>query len=258
MTHFTRAIVRPPGATYADGITSADLGAPELPLALEQHRGYCAALEAAGLSLTHLPPEDAYPDSTFVEDTAVLTPALAIISHPGAPSRQGEIHTVRAALTGFYPRLAAIEPPGTLDGGDICEAGDHVFIGVTARTNPAGAAQLAALLQGEGFTTSLVDVRGSTALLHLKTGMSYLGDRTLVLVDELAERPEFAGYRIIRVPTAAAYAANCIRVNDAVILPAGYPALEEQIAALGLRLLPVPMSEYQKMDGGVSCLSLRF
>jgi len=137
---------------------------------------------------------------------------------------------------------------------------------VTARTNPEGAAQLAALLQGEGFTTSLVDVRGSTALLHLKTGMSYLGDRTLVLVDELAKRPEFAGYRIIRVPAAAgirvpaaaAYAANCIRVNDAVILPAGYPALEEQIAALGLRLLPVPMSEYQKMDGGVSCLSLRF
>jgi dimethylargininase len=258
MTRFTRAIVRPPGATYADGITRADLGPPDLPLALDQHRGYCAALETAGLSLTHLPPEDAYPDSTFVEDTAVLVPGLAVISHPGAPSRQGEIHSVRAALTCFYPRLAAIEPPGTLDGGDICEAGDHVFIGITARTNPEGAAQLAALLEGEGFTTSTVDVRGSSALLHLKTGMSWLGDRTLVLVDELADRPEFAGYTVIRVPAAESYAANCIRVNDAVILPAGYPVLERQIAALGLRVLPVPMSEYQKMDGGVSCLSLRF
>lgn len=258
MTRFTRAIVRPPGATYAGGITSADLGPPDLALALEQHRGYCAALEKAGLSLTHLPPEDAYPDSTFVEDTAVLVPRLAIITRPGAPSRQGEIHSVRTALSSFYKRLAAIEPPGTLDGGDICEAGDHVFIGVTARTNAEGASQLAALLQQEGYTTCTVDVRDSSALLHLKTGMSFLGDRTLVLVDELADRPSFSGYRIIRATPTEAYAANCIRVNDSVILPAGYPLLAEQIAALGLRVLPVPMREYQKMDGGVSCLSLRF
>jgi dimethylargininase len=258
MTRFTRALVRPPGATYAGGITSADLGAPDLPLALEQHRGYCAALEAAGLVLTHLPAEDAYPDSTFVEDTAVLIPGLAIITHPGAPSRQGEVHIVRTALNTLYDRMAIIEPPGTVDGGDICEAGNHVFIGITARTNEAGAGQLAAILQREGYTTSTVDVRDSTALLHLKTGMSYLGDKTLVLLDELADRPEFAGYRVIRANPAEAYAANCIRVNESVILPAGYPVLAQQIAALGLRMLPVPMSEYQKMDGGVSCLSLRF
>jgi dimethylargininase len=258
LTRFTQAIVRPPGASYAGGLTSAALGPPDLPLALEQHRLYCAALTAAGLHVTQLPPDDAYPDSTFVEDTAVLTPCLAVITHPGAPSRQGEVHAIHAALTEFYDREAFIEPPGTLDGGDICEAGHHVFIGLTARTNAAGADQLTALLRREGYTTSTVDVSGSAALLHLKTGMSYLGEKTLALVDELADHPAFAGYRIIRVRATESYAANCIRVNDSVILPAGYPGLEGALAGLGLRLLPVPMSEYQKMDGGVSCLSLRF
>ena len=140
----------------------------------------------------------------------------------------------------------------------ICEAGAHFFIGVSARTNEEGARQLAGFLAQEGFTSSLVDIRGVPGILHLKSGLTYLGDNRLVLIDALADRPAFQGYEIIRVEPGENYAANCVRVNDYVLLAAGYPALEAALRHLGYPVLRLEMSEYQKMDGGLSCLSLRF
>ena len=186
---FTRAIVRPPAATFADGLTTAGLGPPDLPAALAQHAAYVAALEACGLAVTRLPPDDRFPDSTFVEDTAVLARGLAVLCRPGAPSRAGEVEAIRPALDAFFPSSAAIEAPGTVDGGDVCEAGDHVFIGVSERTNEEGARQLASLLATRGLGSTLVDVRGIPGLLHLKSGIAWLGGRTLALTDALRLPP---------------------------------------------------------------------
>jgi dimethylargininase len=255
---FQHAITRTPGANFADGLTTADLGVPDYERVLAQHAAYCAALRACGLELHQLEADLRYPDSTFVEDAAVLTAHTAILTHPGAASRKGEVAAIEPAIARFYTRIRRILAPGTLDGGDICEAGSHFFIGLSERTNEEGARQLAEFLAEDGFTASCVSARGIPNILHLKSGISYLGDNNLVLIDAFAERPEFAGYNILRVSPEENYAANCVRVNQHVLMPSGYPRLQSAIEALGYAVMPLDMSEYEKMDGGLSCLSLRF
>ena len=258
MTGFNHAIVRLPGSNFADGLSREDLGAPSLALALEQHAAYCQALRDCGLALTVLPADLAHPDGTFVEDTAIVLPEGAILTRPGAASRLGEVADIAQALRAHYPVLARIETPGTVDGGDICEAGRHVFIGLSHRTNAAGAAQLAVWLASVGYTSSVVDVRELHSILHLKSGMSWLGDGRLLVIGELAAHPAFADFEIVRTEADEAYAANAIRVNDFVLLASGFPRLQARLQALGYRCLPLAMSEYAKMDGGLSCLSLRY
>jgi len=255
---FTHAIVRPPAANFAEGLTTGEWGKPVFAQALEQHARYCEALEQCGLALTRLEADPRFPDSTFVEDAAVLTGGCAILTRPGAPSREGEVAGIREALTRFYSRISAITPPGTLDGGDVCEAGRHFFIGISQRTNEAGARQLAGFLAEEGYTSTLVDIRGVKGILHLKSGLTCLGDSRLVVIEALAARPAFQRYEKIRVGPDEAYAANGVRVNDQVLLAAGYPEVQAAVSALGYKVLALEMSEFQKMDGGLSCLSLRF
>jgi len=255
---FRRAIVRPPASTFAAGLTTAELGAPDLDLALEQHEGYCAALVEVGLELVRLEPDPAFPDSTFVEDTAVLTSRFAVLTRPGAESRAGEVASMAECVARFYERIERIEAPGTLDGGDVCEAGDHFFIGVSHRTNEAGARQLARWLADEGCTSALVDIRATGGILHLKSGLAHAGGRDLVVIDALAEHPAFRDWRRLPVARAEEYAANCVHLNGRVVLPAGFPRLAKTLEAAGHRTLPVAMSEFQKQDGGPSCLSLRF
>jgi dimethylargininase len=143
-----------------------------------------------------------------------------------------------------------------LDGGDICEAGEHFFLGVSHRTNEEGARQLAASLASNGFTSEVVDVRGVQSILHLKSGVSYIGENTLVVIEEMAGL--FPGYERIVVTREESHAANCVRVNDRVLVPAGYPRLAGELRVRGFDPLELDMSEFQKMDGGLSCLSLRF
>jgi dimethylargininase len=255
---FTRAIVRPPGANFAAGLTTVDLGTPDYDRALAQHDRYCQALQECGLTLTRLPPDLRYPDSTFVEDVAILTERGAILTRPGAPSRAGEVAAIVDVLARSYPSLQAIVAPGTLDGGDICEAGDHFFIGVSQRTNEQGAQQLAGLLGQAGYTSSLVDVRAVPGILHLKSGLTSLGDGRLLVIAALAGHPALRGYELIQVMPGEEYAANCVRVNDHVLFAAGFPLLEKTISRLGYAVKTLAMSEFQKMDGGLSCLSLRF
>lgn len=255
---FRQAIVRPPGRSFAEGLTSATLGPPDVEKALRQHEAYCGALAACGLEVHRLAADERHPDSTFVEDVAVLAPRCAILTRPGAPSRRGEVAAVRATLAARFPRLAAIEAPGTLDGGDVCQADDHVFIGVSRRTNEEGARQLAGLLVQEGLGASLVDIRDTPGILHLKSGVAYLGDGRLALIEPLAGRREFARRQTVPVPAGEAYAANCLRVNDRVIVAAGHPGFEATLRGLGYAVLPLDVSEFRKMDGGLSCLSLRW
>jgi dimethylargininase len=255
---FKNAIVRIPGENFADGLTRADLGKPVYEKAMQQHAAYCRVLEHCGLRVVTLPADRQHPDSTFVEDAAVLTAHGAILTRPGAKSREGEVPAIRAALAQFYAVLQQIEAPGTLDGGDICDAGRHFFIGISQRTNEEGARQLAALLAAQGFTASTVDIRKMDSILHLKSGIAYLEENTLVLMEEMAGLEQFRGYQAIIAPPEETYAANCVRVNDYVLFPAGYPSLESRVQRQGFKMLPLEMSEFAKMDGGLSCLSLRF
>lgn len=255
---FTRAIVRIPGSNFADGLTTVNLGVPHLDQVLEQHAHYCDALRECGLNLTVLEPDVQHPDSTFVEDTAILTAQAAILCRPGAPSRAGEVAAIRPAIESFYTRILTIDDPGAVDGGDICEAEDHFFIGVSLRTNEEGARQLSAHLHSLGYTTSTIDIRSFSSILHLKSGISYIGDNTLVVMDEMASNPHFARFHQLRVSAPESYAANCIRVNDRVLAAQGFPRLTAGLAVRGFRPLALNMSEFQKMDGGLSCLSLRF
>lgn len=255
---FTRAIVRPPAANFADGLTSADLGKPDFAKALQQHTHYCTALEQCGLTLTRLPADTNFPDSTFVEDTAILTRHCAILTRPGAASRVGEVASIAATLPQFFSRIHRIVAPGTVDGGDICQADGHFFIGISARTNQEGARQLAGLLAQEGFTSAQVDIRGAHGILHLKSGISWLGDKRLVLIDALADNAVFRDYEIVRIALQENYAANFLRINDHVIVSAGHPKFEASVRGLGYPVIALDMSEFQKMDGALSCLSLRF
>ena len=255
---FRYAIARKPAATFSDGLTTANLGKPELATALKQHDAYCSALRQCGLEVTVLEADPGYPDSTFVEDTAVLTSKSAVITNPGADSRKGEVVEISTVLSKFYKKIDTIESPGTVDGGDICEAGCCFFIGLSDRTNEEGGRQLARMLAKEDYGTVFVDIRGMENLLHLKSGIAYLGDDTLVLIDVLAHRPEFKEYNIMRVKPEENYAANCVRVNDYVILAEGYPQFKKTVELRGYQVISLNMSEFQKMDGGVSCLSLRF
>jgi len=254
----TRAIVKPPGPRFADGLTTSGLGPPDLARALEQHARYCDALEACGLRLIRLADDPAYPDGTFVEDTAVVFGDGALVARPGAPSRRGEVDAVRVALSGETARPDGIASPGTLDGGDVCDAEQIVLIGVSARTNEVGASQLARWLEDRGRASRVIDIRGTPGLLHLKSGLAWLGGRRLAAVSALAGHEALRDREVVVVPAGEEYAANCVRINGRLLTASGYPAWEAALRALREDVVVLDVSEFRKMDGGLSCLSIRF
>src|SRR5687768_12568714 len=206
---FTRAIVRSPSRNFADGLSSSGLPAPDHDLAVKQHHEYCLALENLGLRLTRLPADELYPDSTFVEDTAILTERVAIITRPGAPSRRSEVNDIAQTLNQFYSSVQTIADPGTLDGGDVCQVGDRFFIGTSERTNVEGATQLSTILTTAGYACTSIDIRDlSPRLLHLKSGLAYLGGNKLVVDAELSNHAEFQDFEMIFPDADEAYAAN--------------------------------------------------
>lgn len=257
-TEFTRAILRLPGQNFAAGITTSALGAPDFRTALAQHDAYAAALEQLGVATEVLAADAAYPDGVFVEDAAIVTPEWAIVTRPGAAARAGETTAIAARLAARFDALERIEAPGTVDGGDICETDDVVLIGVSHRTNEEGARQLAALLKRHGRDSELIDIRGIASLLHLKTGIGYLGEGRMAAAPDVPALSAFERFELVRLEADEAHAANCVRINDQVLIPAGAPRFAERLAALGYQPLALEMSEYRKMDGGLSCLSLRF
>src|SRR5215208_8279828 len=231
---FTEAIVRAVPQTLDAGITSANLGKPDYERACEQHDRYVGALERCGLGVTVLGADERYPDSVFVEDTAVVTDRCAILTNPGAARRRGEVHEVEDVLSGLYENVERIVSPGTLDGGDVLQVGDQFYIGLTRRTNREGAEQLAVILRAYGFGVSFV---GLHRFLHLKTGVAYLGGDDLVVAGELVEKDEFRGFDKIVVPPEEEYCANCIRFNDRVLMAAGYETAKHGIAERGYEVI---------------------
>jgi len=252
---FTQAIVRRPCPAIISGLTTSNLGKPDYQLALQQHLQYMKALMACGLKVTILDPDNNFPDSTFVEDTALLTSKCAVITNPGAPSRQGEIKEMTTLLGRFYRDLDSIKAPGTVDAGDIMKVGSHFYIGLSDRTNGEGAKQMIEILEKYRFSGSVIKLE---RVLHLKTGISYLENNILLAAGEFVEKKEFRDFKIIVVDNDESYAANSIWVNDCVIMPSGYPKTQRAIEKEGYKILAVNTSEFRKIDGGVSCLSLRF
>lgn len=256
--HFSRAFVRPPGASFASGLTEAGLGAPDPALARTQHAAYCAALERCGLAVTALPADDEFPDSTFVEDTAILRADVAILTRPGAAARAGEVARIAPALRAAFAQVQTIEAPGTVDGGDVCQAGNHFLIGISARTNAEGARQLAALLAQRGCSADTIDIRGLPGILHLKSALTYLGAGRVAVMAALATHPALERFERLPVAADETYAANCLRLNDSVLIAAGFPRFAADLAALSIATIALDMSEFRKMDGALTCLSLRF
>jgi dimethylargininase len=216
-----------------------------------------SALERAGVRIIALDPDNDYPDSTFVEDTAVLLPGGAVLTRPGAPSRRGEVQAIRRALAPNVASLRPIESPGTLDGGDVCQVDAHFLIGLSERTNDEGARQLELHLAADGCTSERIVLADHPDLLHLKSGLAWLGDRRLMATRALVGHPALRRFEVIEVDDQESAGANGVRLGDAMLIPAGCPRLEARLRGLGLLVIALEMSEFQKMDGGVSCLSLR-
>lgn len=252
---FKNVIVRRPCRAMIEGITSANLGKPDYELALKQHDAYIETLKKCGVSVTVLEADENYPDSCFVEDVALCTSKCAIITHPGAKSRQGEEVEMREVLKRFYENIEDIKAPGTIEAGDIMMVGDHFYIGLSARTNEDGAKQMISILNKYGLTGSIVPLK---KVLHLKTGLAYLEDNNLLIAGEFVENPIFKSFNKVIVSEDESYGANCIWVNNNVLVPAGYPKVQKAIEKLGYTVHVVDTSEYRKLDGGLSCLSLRF
>jgi dimethylargininase len=241
-----------------DGITShPELGKPDYDLALKQHAAYIRAMESLGITVRVLPADEAYPDSCFVEDVAVLSERCAVVTNPGAQSRNGEVAGIIPVLKDFYPEkdIHRIVSPGTLEGGDVMRIEDRFYVGISARTNEAGITQFVAILKPYGYTVIPIALK---EVLHLKTGVNYLADKRLLVSGEFITKPEFAPYDKTVIPPGEDYAANCLWINGTVVFPAGFPAAEALLKPFGYPLLPVDTSEFRKIDGGLSCLSLRF
>jgi dimethylargininase len=238
-----------------NGITSAGLGKPDYKKALQQHDKYIEALRSCGVEVTILEAEEQYPDSVFVEDTAVLAEKCAVITNPGASSRQGEEISIKEALKKFYTHIKSITAPGTLEGGDVMRVKNHFYVGLSARTNEQGARQFTGILIKYGYTVSTVKME---KFLHLKTGLAYLENNNLLTAGEFINRPGFEIFNRIVIDDSEGYAANCIWVNNVVLVPMGFPMTKAAIEAIGYKTMAVDVSEFRKLDGGLSCLSLRF
>ena len=252
---FKKAIVRKPCKNLVNGLTTANLGKPDYQLALTQHQAYIEALEECELEVTILEANENYPDSTFVEDTALLTPYCAVITNPGAQTRKGEVNEMKDVIRRFYSNVEHIIEPGTLEAGDVMMVNEHFYIGLSERTNKHGAEQLIDILKKYGMTGSTVTLKN---VLHLKSGVSYLENDILLAAGEFFTKAEFQKYNLVKIYDDESYAANSLWINDKVLIPKGFPKTKTQIEKLSYKTIKVDVSEFQKLDGGLSCLSLRF
>jgi len=253
---FTRAIARRPGDSVANGLREGGGTGPDPNLFRAQHKAYVAALKNAGLAVEVLEAREDLPDSVFVEDTALCLTDAVVLLRPGAASRLAETAAITPALDDRFGRVGRIEAPASIDGGDILVTPREVLVGRSARTGDAGIEQLAEILRGWGRDLRAVDT--PEGVLHFKTDCALLDDDTVLATGRLAASGCFGGYRVLTVPRGEEPAANAIRVNDVVLLAAGYTRTAELLNGAGYSVVTLDVSEAAKVDGGLSCMSLRF
>ena len=252
---FTHAIARKPGPNFAQGLTTAvNEEPPQYENLVNQHEEYIAALKSIGLEVILLDALPDHPDAYFVEDTAVVAADVAVITNPGADARKGEEKSIAPVLAN-YRKTETIRPPGSLDGGDVLQVGKHFFIGISERTNHEGAGQLGHILKGYGYTYTAVAVGAG---LHFKSSVNYVGKNTLLVTEDFATNEQLKGYDTIIVDREESYAANTLFINDHLLIPRGYPGTRKKLEVLGFKIVELDTSEVRKMDGGLTCMSLRF
>jgi dimethylargininase len=253
---FDNALVREPSNSAVNGLRAVDRGAPSIDGLRDEHRGYVAALETAGVAVESLPPLEAFPDSMFVEDPALVFPDCAIRLRPGAPSRVGETDAIAPVLKDRFPVVHTLPEPGFVDGGDILVTPQRVYIGLSARTDRAGAGALKTILADTGRPSRAVEP--PPGVLHLKTACSLLDDETVLATEAMRAADLFEGLNTIVVPAGEEAAANALRVNDVVLLGEAFVETRARLEEAGYRVLSVPVAEVGKLDAGLSCMSLRW
>lgn len=252
---FNRAIVRIPSRSVVDGLRAVDVGAPSYEGVLQEHAAYVQALESLGVSVETLPALEAFPDSVFVEDTALVFTRAAILLRPGAATRRGEAAEMASTLERNFERVLRLED-GTAEGGDVLTTPRAVFIGVSARTSLSGASALVSLLAQIGLQG--VVVRTPPGVLHLKSDCSMLDDETILCTPRLAAAEPFPGFRLIPTPEGEEGAANALRIGGKVLLSDAYSRTAEVLARAGYPVVPMKTAEIAKIDAGLSCMSLRW
>ena len=254
--HFGSALVRTPARSVVHGLRADDRGDPSYAGVVREHDAYVAALRAAGVEVTVLPPLEAFPDSLFVEDPALVFTEGAIVLRPGAASRAGEAAEIVPVLREMFDRVLELSPSGFADGGDVLSTPKGLMIGLSARTDRVGAEALLACLEKLGRKGAIVET--PAGVLHFKTECSLLDEESVLSTRRLARSGVFDGFRQVLVPDGEEAAANALRVNDLVMVAAGFPRTIEMLDRLGYQVVPVDTTEIGRIDAGLSCMSLRW
>lgn len=253
--HFNSAIVRRPGRSVVSGLRADDRGDPSFEGVTAEHAAYVDALANAGVRVTALPALEAFPDSVFVEDSALVFTEGAIVLRPGAETRAHETAHIAPVLSEHFERVLSLGA-GFADGGDILVTPDKVMIGLSARTDRAGAQALQSALAQFGRTSDIVAT--PSGVLHFKTDCSLLDETRILSTRRLAASGVFGNFHIVTVPDGEEAAANALRINDAVFVGADYPRTIEMLQKLDFNVVPLRTTEIGKIDAGLSCMSLRW
>ena len=252
---FTRALVRAPAKSVTLGLRAHGGEGPTFEGVSVEHRAYVAALADAGVDVEILPALEEFPDSVFIEDPALVFPEGAILLRPGAPSRRGEAEALAAELTARFEETQGLDV-GFADGGDVLDLGDRVLVGVSARTNDAGAKRLVQLLAK--FNRKAEAVVTPPGVLHFKTDCALIDDETVLSTPRLAASGVFRGLRVIETAPGEERAANALRVNGDLLLAAGHPRTAERVERFSGRVVPLATDAIARIDAGLSCMSLRW
>ena len=253
---FTHALCRTPATSVTDGLRATDQGDPDPMAFAAEHAAYVSALRAAGCTVTVLPADEAFPDSVFIEDPALVLNGTAIVLRPGAPSRIGEAAALRPFLIETMNDVIDLETNGFVDGGDILCTDDRVLLGLSARTNQQGADDLRPIVESLGYSLDVLQT--PPEILHFKTESSLLDAETVLATPALKSAGAFKGLNVIETVDGEEAAANAIRVNDHVFLSAGHPQTAEKLTAAGYSVKVLNTSQAALVDGGLSCMSLRY
>ena len=251
----TRAIVRAPGRTYPEALTRLEpRPGVDLELARRQHRGYVATLRHVGLEVTELPADDEHPDAVFVQDRVCVLDGRAIVGPSAVASRRGEAAAIVEVLGRSFP-IVEPPPPSCLDWGDVLITEDALFVGMSERSNEAA---VGALREIFGSERSVESVSLPSGLLHLLSGCAYLGDHKLLAVRDLEPFARSRGFDVVPVAEAEPNAANVLVCGKRAVVPAGYPETTARIERAGFQVQRISVSEFEKRDGGVTCLSVLY